>query len=152
MKQEENSRQLVIGLRNLCDKVKEKVAAEETKKKKQESFDSCKSILMDTDDIPLIDDFGKTEDTISNRNSLRMRSESCSEQKAILKVPCRRSVVSCNTQPFQVPQPSLPKKNSPALLSPDVFHLRAPLVSWENFMTPTASVETLAPPLQTSSQ
>ena len=28
--------------------------------------------------------------------------------------------------------------------SPDIFHLRAPLVSWENFMTPSGSNETLA--------
>ena len=28
--------------------------------------------------------------------------------------------------------------------SPDIFHLRAPLVSWENFMTPSVSDETLA--------
>ena len=53
-----------------------------------------------------------------------------------------RSVVSCNPQPYQVLNTSLPQEQLDGF-SPDVFHLRAPLVSWEIFMTPAGSAETI---------
>ena len=144
IKRQESSRQLVNCLKSMCDRVKEKVA-EDSKHKNQTSFDSCTSILLDTDDIPLIDDQASAEDIPEHLIISRIRSESCSEDHAAPKPPDRRSVVS--SAPYsdkttsQVLNPSLPKK--PPEFSPDVFHLRAPLVSWENFMTPAGSVETI---------
>jgi len=140
-RQEENSRHLVTCLKSMCDRLKEKVA-EESKQKKQDSFDSSVSILLDTQDIPLMDELTPTEEIPVRLTVSRIRSDSCTENSGE-KVPCRRSVVSCNPRSYEPIPNSLPKKPL-AILSPDVFHLRAPLVSWENFMTPAGSAETFS--------
>ena len=139
--QKENSRQLVSCLKSMCDRVKENVA-EESKQKKQASFDSYSSIMLDTDDIPLIDESPSTEDVTDFTPVSYTRPVSYSEDYNRSIQPHRRSVVSCNPQPYQVLNTSLPQKQLDGL-SPDVFHLRAPLVSWENFMTPAGSAETI---------
>ena len=141
IKQKENSRQLVSCLKSMCDRVKEKVA-EESKQKKQASFDSYTSIMLDTDHIPLIDESSSTEDVADLPALSNTRPVSYSQDRNRSIPPNRRSVVSCNPQPYQVLNTSLPPKQLDGL-SPDVFHLRAPLVSWENFMTPAGSAETI---------
>jgi len=141
MKQKENSRQLVSCLKSMCDRVKEKVA-EESKQKKQASFDSYTSIMLDTDHIPLIDECVSPEDDTDLTPVSCTRPVSYSEDHDRSIPPNRRSIVSCNPQPYQVLNTSLPHKQLDSL-SPDVFHLRAPLVSWENFMTPAGSAETI---------
>eukprot|EP00090_Calanus_glacialis_P021502 TRINITY_DN33161_c0_g1_i1.p1 TRINITY_DN33161_c0_g1~~TRINITY_DN33161_c0_g1_i1.p1 ORF type:complete len:276 (-),score=67.10 TRINITY_DN33161_c0_g1_i1:19-846(-) len=139
IKQKENSRQLVSCLKSMCDRVKEKVA-EESKQKKQASFDSYTSIMLDTDHIPLIDESIEDDTDLSPVSCKQPVSYSEDHNTSI--APHRRSVVSCNIQPYQVLNTSLPQKQ-PDGLSPDVFHIRAPLVSWENFMTPAGSAETI---------
>ena len=78
----------------MCDRVKEKVA-EDSKEKKQTSFDSSTSILLDTDDIPLIDDQASSEDIPDHLTDSRIRSESYSEDHKAYMPPNRGSVVSC---------------------------------------------------------
>ena len=141
IKQKENSRQLVSCLKSMCDRVKEKVA-EESKQKKQASFDSYTSIMLDTDHIPLIDESSSTEDVTDLTPVSYTRPVSYSGDHNRSIPPHRRSVVSCNPQPHQVLNTILPQKQLDGL-SPDVFHLRAPLVSWENFMTPAGSAENI---------
>lgn len=139
MKRKESSRQLVSCLKNMCDRVKERVNEDTSK---QASFDSFTSIMLDTDDIPLIDDQASAEDNPTHLKLPEIQAESFSEAP---NPPDRRSVVS-NTQNSDQSQnliisTNLPKK--PSEFSPDVFQLRAPLGSWENFMTPATSLETV---------
>ena len=121
----------------MCDRVKEKVAAE-AKQKKQSSFESYTSILLDTDDVPLMDDLTPVDDLSLSQ----MWRQSIPEDHNGTIPPNRGSVVSNIYQSHQVLSTSLPSKPLSSL-SPDVFHIRAPLVSWENFMTPDGSVETV---------
>jgi len=133
-RQKENSRQLVSCLKSMCDRVKEKVA-EETKQKKQTSFDSNNSTLLGTEDFPLIDEVTPVEE----RGFSHLWRSPCLEDST---KPTRGSVVTYIPQSPPTISSSLPSKPL-ACLSPDVFHLRAPLVPWENFLTPAGSVETV---------
>ena len=54
-----------------------------------------------------------------------------------------------NGNQLEYPYFDYPDDPSPEIMvndgldSPDIFHLRAPLVSWENFMTPATSKENM---------
>ena len=108
------------------------------------SFDSYTSIMLDTDHIQLIDESpGYDKDLTPESCTWPVSYTRDHDRSWSIVMPLhRRSVVSCNPQPYQVLNASVPKKQLDSL-SPDVFHLRAPLVSWENFMTPAGSAETI---------
>ena len=142
----------VVCLKTLCDrvselqkleKVKEKLELvdtamstdkeEEMKKDKNEntllSITGPGSILPGYENIPLID--GKTEAEELN-NSHQIRSKSC-------------SVSHQSPLPENLLMRGLRKKpQMSGLDSPDIFHLRAPLVSWENFMTLATSQDSMS--------
>ena len=101
------------------------------------------SILLGTDDIPLIDDVLSGD--ISPEAGLvpRTRPESWTTAHTTPPViPCRNSVVSYNPASYTPVSTTLPTKQA-AVLSPDVFHLRCPLVSAENLGTPPDSRENI---------
>merc|ERR1711892_507972 len=118
----------------MCDRVKEKVAAE-AKQKKQSSFESYTSMLLDTDDFPLMDDLTPVDDLFGSQvwgQSIREDHDGSIPPSMATYIPKYHQVLST----------SLPSKPISSF-SPDVFHIRAPLVSWENFTTPAGSVETV---------
>ena len=121
-------------LKSMCDRVKEKVA-EKTKQKPQTSFDSHSSTLLGKEDFPLIDEVTPVEE----RGASYLWKSPCLEEST---KPSRGSVVTYIPHSPPTISTSLPTKPL-SCLSPDVFHLRAPLVPWENFMTPAGSVETV---------
>eukprot|EP00092_Neocalanus_flemingeri_P009409 GFUD01010123.1.p1 GENE.GFUD01010123.1~~GFUD01010123.1.p1 ORF type:complete len:235 (-),score=60.06 GFUD01010123.1:4-708(-) len=74
------------------------------------------SILLENDDIPLIDSQSESEDF---------------------------QELAEKTRPKYLVQTRNMRFNPSVLDSPDIFHLRAPLVSCENILTPTISLEML---------
>ena len=101
------------------------------------------SILMGTDDIPLIDDVLSADVSPEAALLPRTRPESWTTAHTTPPViPCRNSVVSYNPASYTPVRTSLPTKQAP-VLSPDVFHLRCPLVSAENLGTPPGSRENI---------
>ena len=105
---------------NDCNRHAPKNAEEEVTKDENENSNKVRanSILLENDDIPLID------------------SEPESEKMPTLieKIKTRPNIlVGAHNVHF-----------TPSVLdSPDIFHLRAPLVSCENILTPAVSKETL---------
>ena len=97
IKQKENSRQLVSCLKSMCDRVKEKVA-EESKQKKQASFDSYTSIMLDTDHIPLIDESPEYDTDLTPESCTWPVSYTQDHDRSwsIVMPLHRKSVFSCN--------------------------------------------------------
>ena len=101
------------------------------------------SILLGTDDIPLIDDAFSGDVSPEAALVPRTRPESWTTAHTTSPViPCRNSVVSYNPASYTPVSTTLPTKQA-AVLSPDVFHLRFPLVSAENLGTPPGSRENI---------
>ena len=151
---------------NLCKKCVEKREKERTEEEErctshlESPFGTCKDVLINesedkqksfcnsftstfllqgTEDIPLIDDVLSGDVPPEAALTPCTRPESWSTAHTAPQViPCRNSVVSY-TPPVST---SLPTKAAP-VLSPDVFHLRCPLVSPENLGTPPGSRENI---------
>ena len=121
---------------------------------KEETF--CNSVtstcvLLETDDIPLIDEVLSGDVPPEAALASCIRPESWWIDHSTKAIPNRRSVVSYDPHRYTPVPTTLPPKKG-ILLSPDVFQLRAPLVSWENFMTPAGSVEIIIPLTDTDQQ
>ena len=121
---------------------------------KEETF--CNSftttcVLLETDDIPLIDEVLSGDVPPEAALAPSIRPESWSLDHSTKAIPNRRSVVSYDPHRYTPVPTTLPPKKG-ILLSPDVFQLRAPLVSWENFMTPAGSVEIIIAQTDTDQQ
>ena len=140
----------VVCLKTLCERVSELEKLKQVKEKlelvntaintvndsidKNENTDITMNVpgsklLLSYETIPLIDVQADAEEV---PEPAQMRPKSCSvsnlfptpEHLLVRGISCLRKDVSANV-----------------LDSPDIFHLRAPLVSWENFMTPATSDE-----------
>ena len=144
----------VVCLKTLCErvselqkleKVKEKLELvdnaisteneEEMKKDKNENtlirISGPGSILPGYENIPLIDVKTESEEFVK---SDQIRPKSCSVSH---QFPLPENLLMRGLSPRRKKPPIA------GLDSPDIFHLRAPLVSWENFMTPATSKENM---------
>ena len=142
----------VVCLKTLCErvselqkleKVKEKLELvdndteneEEMKKDKNENtlirITGPGSILPGYENIPQIDVKTESEEFVK---SDQIRPKSCSVSH---QFPLPENLLMRGLSPRRKKPPIA------GLDSPDIFHLRAPLVSWENFMTPATSKENM---------
>ena len=83
--------------------------------------------------IPLIDVQSENEEVVE-ADKIRPKSQSVSHQFPLQENLLRKAL-----------SPRGKKVPLNGFDSPDIFHLRAPLVSWENFLTPAASHENILP-------
>ncbi|XP_023348312.1 uncharacterized protein LOC111716997 [Eurytemora carolleeae] len=104
------------------------------------SVNTKASLLNDADNIPLIDVQSSTEDIPDQVSSESRRHKSASLHQRSTAFDARsKSVASLG---FTLLDPQTGKLEKQRLGdSPDIFNLRAPLVSCENILTPTTSKE-----------
>ena len=142
----------VVCLKTLCERVEEMQNQQCIKEKLQ---------LVDT---AINTENSKQEQKDKNENTMI----SINGPESILLGYESIPLIDVNVDPDVSPKPERPKKRSMSnqlpftdsvvrrglnglrkdsrlagLDSPDVFHLRAPLVSWENFLTPASSRDTI---------